>query len=50
LAEQLLACRNTTSGRAFMAQLERQCALRAPLFDPQAERAALQRWVQALSA
>ena len=50
LAEQLLACRNTTRGPALMAQLERQCALRAPLFDPQAERAALQRWVQVLSA
>jgi len=49
LAEQLLACRDATGGPALMAQLERQCALRAPLFDPQAERAALQRWVKALS-
>ena len=50
LAEQLLACRNATSGPVLMAQLEGQCALRAPLFEPQAERAALHRWVQDLIA
>jgi hypothetical protein len=31
-----------------VAHLQHQCALRAPLFEPQAERAALHRWVQDL--
>jgi putative glycosyltransferase (TIGR04348 family) len=50
LAERLLACRDTTGGPVLMAQLQGQCALRAPLFEPQAERAALHRWVQDLIA
>ena len=48
LAEQLLACRAAQTGPALVAHLQRQCALRAPLFEPQAERAALHRWVQDL--
>ena len=47
LAQALWALR--TNARA-LAQLQAQCALRAPLFAPPAERAALHRWVQALSA
>jgi putative glycosyltransferase (TIGR04348 family) len=47
LAQALLALR--TNARA-LAQLQAQCAVRAPLFAPPAERAALHRWVQALSA
>ena len=46
LAQALLALR--TNARA-LAQLQAQCAVRAPLFAPAAERAALHRWVQALS-
>ena len=49
LAARLLACRDAAGGPALMAQLENQCALRAPLFEPQAERAALHRWVQDLT-
>jgi putative glycosyltransferase (TIGR04348 family) len=48
LAEQLLACRDTQNGPALVAHLQHLCALRAPLFEPQAERAALHRWVQDL--
>jgi glycosyltransferase involved in cell wall biosynthesis len=48
LAERLLACRAAQTGPELVAHLEHQCALRAPLFEPQAERAALHRWVQDL--
>jgi glycosyltransferase involved in cell wall biosynthesis len=48
LAALLLACRETPNGPALVAHLQHQCALRAPLFEPQAERAALHRWVQDL--
>ena len=46
LANALLALRDQDSG--LLAHLRAQCALRAPLFDPSAERAALHRWVQDL--
>ena len=49
LAAQLLACRAAIDGPALMAQLQQQCAWRAPLFEPQAERAALHHWLQDLS-
>ncbi len=48
LAHFLLACRAPQKGHALVAHLRHQCALRAPLFEPQAERAALHRWVQDL--
>ena len=48
LTDLLLACRSPQTGRALVAHLQHQCALRAPLFEPQAERAALHRWVQDL--
>jgi putative glycosyltransferase (TIGR04348 family) len=48
LANLLLACRDSVGGPAMVAHLQHQCALRAPLFEPQAERAALHRWVQDL--
>ena len=48
LAGFLLACRAPENGRSLVAHLRDQCALRAPLFEPQAERAALHRWVQDL--
>lgn len=48
LAHFLLACRAPTTGPALVAHLGHQCALRAALFEPQAERAALHRWVQDL--
>ena len=48
LAQLLLACRAPLRGPAVVAHLQHQCALRAPLFEPQAERAALHRWVQDL--
>ncbi|MBP8150362.1 MAG: TIGR04348 family glycosyltransferase [Limnohabitans sp.] len=48
LADQLLACREPVGGAPVVAHLQHQCALRAPLFEPQAERAALHRWVQDL--
>ena len=48
LADWLQACRMPHSGHTLMAHLRHQCALRAPLFEPQAERAALHRWVQDL--
>jgi len=48
LANLLLACRNPQNGHDLVAHLGHQCALRAPLFQPQAERAALHRWVQDL--
>ena len=46
LARALIECREQGSG--LLAHLEVQCALRAPLFDSSAERAALHRWVQDL--
>jgi putative glycosyltransferase (TIGR04348 family) len=48
LANLLLACRTRQDSHSLMAHLQRQCALRASLFEPQAERAALHRWVQDL--
>ncbi|MEK7347135.1 MAG: selenoneine biosynthesis selenosugar synthase SenB [Pseudomonadota bacterium] len=48
LADLLLACRTPPHSHRLMAHLRHQCALRAPLFEPQAERAALHRWVQDL--
>ncbi|MBP8149313.1 MAG: TIGR04348 family glycosyltransferase [Limnohabitans sp.] len=48
LADFLLACRTPPNGHGLVAHLQHQCALRAPLFEPQAERAALHRWVQDL--
>jgi glycosyltransferase involved in cell wall biosynthesis len=48
LAAVLMACRDPEKGQAMVAHLRHQCALRAPLFEPQAERAALHRWVQDL--
>ena len=48
LAARLLACREPQKGPTLVAHLQHQCALRAPLFEPQAERAALHRWVQDL--
>jgi putative glycosyltransferase (TIGR04348 family) len=48
LAKLLRACRAQDHDNALMRQLARQCALRAPLFEPQAEQAALHRWVQDL--
>jgi putative glycosyltransferase (TIGR04348 family) len=48
LAHLLQACRSPQNGPSLMAHLRHQCALRAPLFEPQAERAALHRWVQDL--
>ena len=48
LADLLLACRSPQTGHALVAHLQHQCALRAPLFEPSAERAALHHWVQDL--
>jgi putative glycosyltransferase (TIGR04348 family) len=48
LAALLQACRETRNDHTLVAHLRHQCALRAPLFEPQAERAALHRWVQDL--
>ena len=48
LADLLLACKDPQKRPGLMAHLGHQCALRAPLFEPQAERAALHRWVQDL--
>jgi putative glycosyltransferase (TIGR04348 family) len=48
LVDLLLRCRAPQNQNALMAHLGHQCALRAPLFEPQAERAALHRWVQDL--
>lgn len=48
LANWLLACRAPQTGHVLVAHLGHQCALRAPLFEPSAERAALHRWVQDL--
>ncbi len=48
LADFLRACRAPETGHSLVAHLRHQCALRAPLFEPQAERAALHRWVQDL--
>ena len=48
LAHLLLTCRTAQNKSGLMAHLSHQCALRAPLFEPQAERAALHQWVQDL--
>jgi glycosyltransferase involved in cell wall biosynthesis len=48
LVDLLLACRSSQTGQSLVAHLQHQCVLRAPLFEPQAERAALHRWVQDL--
>lgn len=48
LADLLLACHPRQSNHSLVAHLHHQCALRASLFEPQAERAALHRWVQDL--
>ncbi len=48
LAALLLACRAAQTGPTLVAHLQQQCVMRAPLFEPQAERAALHRWVQDL--
>ena len=48
LVDLLLRCRAPQNQNALVAHLGHQCALRAPLFEPQAERAALHRWVQDL--
>jgi glycosyltransferase involved in cell wall biosynthesis len=48
LAALLRRCHEPLQGPALLARLARQCALRAPLFQPQAEQAALHRWVQDL--
>jgi putative glycosyltransferase (TIGR04348 family) len=48
LADLLLACRSPQTGHSLVAHLQHQCVLRAPLFEPSAERAALHRWVQDL--
>jgi glycosyltransferase involved in cell wall biosynthesis len=51
LAQLLRRCRsdNITGGDAWLAQLSAQCALRAPLFNADAERAALHQLVHDLS-
>ena len=48
LLDLLLRCRTGQNQNKLVAHLGHQCALRAPLFEPQAERAALHRWVQDL--
>ena len=48
LADLLQTCRSPRTGHALMAHLRHQCALRAPLFEPRFERAALHRWVHDL--
>jgi putative glycosyltransferase (TIGR04348 family) len=48
LADLLLACRQSEGGDTLVAHLQHQCAMRAHLFEPQTERAALHRWVQDL--
>ena len=48
LCDLLRACRDPQNGHALVAHLGHQCAQRAPLFEPQAERAALHQWVQDL--
>ena len=48
LADLLLACQAPRTGLDLVAHLRHQCTLRAPLFEPSAERAALHRWVQDL--
>jgi putative glycosyltransferase (TIGR04348 family) len=48
LADLLLRCRADQNQNSLMAHLGHQCAWRTPLFEPQAERAALHRWVQDL--
>jgi putative glycosyltransferase (TIGR04348 family) len=48
LAVLLRACRAPAQGGGLLATLAGQCALRAPLFDPRAEQAALHRWVHDL--
>lgn len=46
LAQLLMACRSTD--KDLVPHLQAQCGLRAPLFEPQAERAALYSWVASL--
>ena len=48
LAHLLQACSSPQKDPGLVAHLMHQCALRAPLFEPQAERAALHRLVQDL--
>ncbi len=48
LASLILACRSQVGHASVVAHLRDACALRAPLFEPQAERAALHQWVQDL--
>jgi len=48
LARLMQACRTQSGHAGLVAHLRDQCALRAPLFEPQAERAALHRCVQDL--
>lgn len=48
LVDLLLACRAQQGGIGLLEQLGQQCTLRAPLFEPQVEQAALQRWVHDL--
>ena len=48
LVQLLLDSKVQGDGDALLSHLRGQCALRAPLFKPQAERAALHRWVQDL--
>ena len=48
LANSLQACITPQNEHSLVAHLRHQCALRAPLFEPQAERAALHQWVQDL--
>ncbi|WP_395055087.1 selenoneine biosynthesis selenosugar synthase SenB [Polaromonas sp.] len=48
LATLLQRCRNTSGPQGLLAQLGAQCARRAPLFDPGAERRALLQLVQEL--
>ena len=48
LVDLLLRCRVHTHQNPLMAHLSHQCASRAHLFEPQAERTALHQWVQDL--
>jgi len=48
LARLLMACRSTDKGKDLVPRLQAQCALRASLFEPQAERTALHLWVASL--
>lgn len=50
LAALILRCRNADGTDKLLAKLQRQCAKRAPLFAPEAERAALRKLVRELLA